>query len=40
MVVWLCCCRDSKWLTLKEVFESLRMTRYDLQSFTLLPAKQ
>jgi AMP deaminase len=30
-----CCCRDGKWLTLKEVFESLRMTGYDLNVDTL-----
>jgi AMP deaminase len=28
-------CRDGKWLTLKEVFESLRMTGYDLNVDTL-----
>jgi AMP deaminase len=27
--------RDGKWLTLKEVFESLRMTGYDLNVDTL-----
>ena len=37
----LCCAvrctllRDGKWLTLKEVFESLRMTGYDLNVDTL-----
>lgn len=32
-----CCAatRDGKWLTLKEVFESLRMTGYDLNVDTL-----
>jgi AMP deaminase len=30
-----CCRRDGKWLTLKEVFESLRMTGYDLNVDTL-----
>jgi hypothetical protein len=37
--VVLCCAvlrhRDGKWLTLKEVFESLRMTGYDLNVDTL-----
>lgn len=28
-------CRDGKWLTLREVFESLRMTGYDLNVDTL-----
>lgn len=27
--------RDGKWLTLKEVFESLKMTGYDLNVDTL-----
>lgn len=33
--VVLCRVRDGKWLTLKEVFESLRMTGYDLNVDTL-----